>query len=46
MELPEAEEQATAGKDDNTMMRFYAAMMDKLLKKLDELIDAVGRHEE
>ena len=41
MELPEAEEQK---KDDQTkMMRFFAAQVDKVLKKLDELIDAIPK---
>lgn len=41
MDLSEAEEQKPD--DQSKQMKFQAAMMDKLLKKLDELIEAITR---
>ena len=39
---PEKKDPSPAAQDDTkSMMKFQAAMMDKLLKKLDELIDAL-----
>ena len=39
---PEKKDPSPAAQDDTkSMMKFQAAMMDKLLKKLDELIDAI-----
>ena len=41
MDLEQKQAEEPEKKDDNRMMKFQAAMMDKLLKKLDELIDVL-----